>query len=292
MLSLREFLRELSIDSYKLGEFIRDPRGSMETGELEDQGRRVLASGSASLMWNHLLGRATDAADPVERVVETDRRGTLTVIGTGIRTVGQLTLESLAWIRESDAVYYLVADPIAEEVIKHLQPEGAISLMKHYGEGTYRGDAYEGMIQEILASVRSGKKTCAAFYGHPGVFAFPSHESVRRARSEGYTARMLPAISAEDCLYADLGIDPAINGCQSYEATDFVLYDRQVDSTSQLILWQVGVVGDRAYRSTSYQVGGVFPLLIARLSQFYGAEHVATIYEAAVLPGLPPSIRP
>jgi len=31
---------------------------------------------------------------------------------------------------------------------------------------------------------------------------------------------MLPGISAEDCLVADLGIDPASSGCQSYEAND------------------------------------------------------------------------
>jgi len=31
---------------------------------------------------------------------------------------------------------------------------------------------------------------------------------------------MLPGISAEDCLFADIGVDPGIYGCQSFEATD------------------------------------------------------------------------
>ena len=34
---------------------------------------------------------------------------------------------------------------------------------------------------------------------------------------------MLPGISAEDCLFADLGFDPAVRGCQTFEATDFLL---------------------------------------------------------------------
>jgi len=34
---------------------------------------------------------------------------------------------------------------------------------------------------------------------------------------------MLPAISSEDCLYADLGVDPATTGNASYDATDFLL---------------------------------------------------------------------
>jgi hypothetical protein len=148
------------------------------------------------------------------------------------------------------------------------------------------------MVQQIMGSVRAGEKVCAAFYGHPGVFAYPSHESVRRARQEGYAARMLPAVSAEDCLFADLGVDPAINGCQSYEATDFLLHDRAVDTSSQLILWQVGVVGDRTYRSAGYNVSAVFPLLVAKLTALYGASHVGWIYEAAILPGITPTIRP
>lgn len=41
------------------------------------------------------------------------------------------------------------------------------------------------MIERILQSVRSGGMTCAIFYGHPGVFVYPAHEAIRRARAEG-----------------------------------------------------------------------------------------------------------
>jgi hypothetical protein len=36
---------------------------------------------------------------------------------------------------------------------------------------------------------------------------------------------MLPAVSAEDCLFADLGVDPGAAGCQSHEAADFLILD-------------------------------------------------------------------
>jgi hypothetical protein len=32
---------------------------------------------------------------------------------------------------------------------------------------------------------------------------------------------MLAGISAEVCLFADLGVDPAVNGTTTYEATDW-----------------------------------------------------------------------
>ena len=49
---------------------------------------------------------------------------------------------------------------------------------------------------------------------------------------EGFNAQMLAGISAEDCLFADLGLDPGKNGCQSFEATDFLIRRRQFEPTS------------------------------------------------------------
>ena len=49
-----------------------------------------------------------------------NRRGSLVVVGTGIKTVGQMTPESIAWIEKADSVLYVVGDPIAEEAIKQL----------------------------------------------------------------------------------------------------------------------------------------------------------------------------
>lgn len=65
----------------------------------------------------------------------------------------------------------------------------------------------------MLQEVRLGKKVVGVFYGHPGVFVSPSHRAISIARFEGYEAKMLPAVSAEDSLYADLGIDPSRPGC-------------------------------------------------------------------------------
>jgi len=133
--------------------------------------------------------------------------------------------------------------------------------------------------------------TCLACYGHPGVFVYPSHEAIRRARAEGYEARMLPGISAEDCLFADLGVDPGISGCQSYEATDFMANARRIDPTSSVILWQIGVVGDATFKRHGYDLSA-FPLLIERLLEYYPPTHVTYLYEAAIFPGCEPVIHP
>lgn len=219
-----------------------------------------------------------------------ERKLSLIVVGTGIRAVGQLTMEAMAWLRTAEKVLYVVADPVAEQIVRQLNPT-AESLAGLYAEGKPRTTTYQQMVERILASVRAGMVTCVAAYGHPGVFAFPTHEAIRRARAEGYTAKMLPGISAEDCLFADLGVDPSTHGCQSLEASEFLINHRPIDPSSSVILWQIGVVGDWAFRTNGYDLSAL-PILVERLAQTYPPNHVVVLYEAAVHWGCEPVIRP
>jgi hypothetical protein len=100
---------------------------------------------------------------------------------------------------------------------------------------------------------------------------------------------MLPAISSEDCLFADLGVDPGACGCQSFDATDFLIYRRRFDPASALILWQIGVIGELG-TDTTRVVNGL-RVLAEVLSQYYGADHESVVYEAAEHPFCEPSIQ-
>ena len=233
--------------------------------------------------------KAQSKPDNSNKIPRDAKAGSLVVIGTGIRTVGQLTIEAIAWMQEADSLLYVVADPVAEAVIKHLNPTGAVSLAGYYEEGKPRINTYNAMIDHILKCVRAGNKTAAAFYGHPGVCTYPAHESIRRAKSEGFPAWMLPGISSEDCLFADLGVDPGTWGCQSYEATDFLLNTRLIDPSSPLILWQVGSLGYWKHKKWQDDMRAM-PLLVQKLSQFYPESHPVTLYQAATLPGTDPII--
>jgi uncharacterized protein YabN with tetrapyrrole methylase and pyrophosphatase domain len=233
-------------------------------------------------------GRASAAA-PRDASTTSGRRGRLVIIGTGIKTTGQLTTEAIAWMETADSLLYVVGDPVAEAVMQRLNPKGALSMGGYYEEGKSRLYAYNAMVEHMLGCVRNGDVTVGAFYGHPGVFAYPSHESIRRARKEGYDARMLPGISSEDCLFADLGVDPAVGGCQSYEATDFLLNSIAIDSSSQLVLWQIGTLGDWTYQTRQYNTSAM-PLLVRKLSRFYPLSHQITVYEAPMFPVADPMI--
>ncbi len=46
-------------------------------------------------------------------------------------------------------------------------------------------------------------------------------------------------------LYADLGIDPGKYGCTHLEASQFMFRNKTFDASSYLVLWQVGIAGDK-----------------------------------------------
>ena len=163
--------------------------------------------------------------------------------------------------------------------------------MDAYGIGKDRSDTYEEMVERILSTVRRGLNVCAAFYGHPGVCANPTREAIRRARSEGYKARMLPGISAEDVLIADLNVDSAY-GWQSFEATDFLIRKRLVDTTGSVIVWQIGMIGVDTYfkKLDAWNPVGV-ALLQETLEKLYSPKHKVIVYEASPYPTCDPIIQ-
>lgn len=213
--------------------------------------------------------------------------GSLAVVGVGIKLAAQTSLEAKSHIEAADKVFYLVTDPGTEVWLQMLNPSSE-SLQSFYAGRDSRLTTYLEMTDYILQHVRDGLHVCAVFYGHPGIFVFPSHRAVDRARKEGFHAVMLPGISAEDCLFADIGVDPARRGCQSFEATDFMIFEREFDARSNLVLWQIGVLGEVGYQNAL--APEKLAVLVDRLTRTYPADHPVIVYEAARYPVCDPMI--
>ena len=213
--------------------------------------------------------------------------GELVVVGTGV-SVGHLTAEARGWISLANKVLYCVADAPTERLILKLNPN-AESLYPFYGEGKPRKETYNEMVERTLVSLRSGGIVCAAYYGHPGIFVYPAHHSIKAARKEGFSARMLPAVSSIDCLFCDLGVDPSA-GCQIFEATDLMVRKRTIDTASHVIILQVSALGDMAYSFAGYDSRNL-KTLGHYLSRIYPTTFKVKSYAAAQFAVCDPDIR-
>ena len=242
---------------------------------------------TSSTLYVPPVGAAAPALPPSEA---TRRRGSLTLAGTGYRVAGHATPETQEAIESADRLFYLVTDPATGAWLDATNPR-AESLHGAYVEGESGAAACNRMVDRMLAALGSGADVCAAFYGHPAVGLSATHRTARRARQAGFSARFLPAVSFEDCLFADVGLDPGDDGRFLYDADDFLRRTPVVDTTSALVLLQAGAVGLTRYRSGSEPAREGVTQLGRALSKIYGADHEAVIYEAADFPMCEPMVE-
>jgi len=222
---------------------------------------------------------------------DAEPRGSIACVGLGMTLGSHLSPLARSHIQQADVVFAALSDAIVEVWLEHMHPD-VRSLQPYYGDGKSKSRAvtYREWVEVMMAEVRAGKQVCAVFYGHPGIFAWSPHEVIKVARAEGFRAHMEPGISAEDCLYADLGIDPGRLGCQHYEASQLLFYETPINPGACLVLWQVGLVGDRSMKR--FSTGPEYrQVLVDVLSRDYPLDHEVIIYRGATLPIERPRIR-
>jgi precorrin-2 methylase len=216
-------------------------------------------------------------------------RGRLACVGMGMTLGSHLTPLARSHIEQADVVFAALSDGVVEMWLQRMHPD-VRSLQPYYREGKSRMQTYRQWVDLMMTEVRAGKHVCGVFYGHPGIFAWSPHKAIEVARAEGFKAHMEPGISAEDCLYADLGIDPGRFGCQHFEASQLLFYERRIDPAGYLVLWQVGLVGNRSL--ARFETGLAYrQVLVDLLSQDYPLDHEVIIYRGATLPIEKPRIR-
>ncbi len=156
MTILETFLVGLARDPERLCSFISNPENFMATCGLEPKDRELVVSGDPARIYADLhrlfqTGPAGDAAlpgffhyqKPPNRAAADLFNEHMVVVGTGIRSIGQMTTEAIAWIKKADRVPYLVNDPVAVALIRELNPKGAEPLHRFYAANKDRRQTYD-----------------------------------------------------------------------------------------------------------------------------------------------------
>ncbi|MCZ4806720.1 SAM-dependent methyltransferase [Legionella pneumophila] len=209
----------------------------------------------------------------------------LIVVGSGIKSISHLTEETKRVIQNADKVLYLLNEDNLKQWIQR-EAKNSESLDSIYFSSKKRIEAYQALTNHIIEEYKKVSILCVVFYGHPTVFADSALNAVRQIKKDGGEAIILPAVSAQDCLFSDLEIDPGDQGCFSIEATELVLFERFIDVHAHLILWQVANFG-----RTDGKKANNLSILKDYLSDYYPADYSICLYEAPSLPTCSPRIE-
>ena len=217
-------------------------------------------------------------------------RRSIVFIGVGIKFYAHMTQESISHIQECDKLFYLVNEPATIEWLK-TQNSSAESL-----ENIYFSDdrlcAYQEISKKIIQETDNHTNICIVMYGHPLVLNLPTKLTIDAISncSLDVNVVILPGISSESVLYCDLGIDPGIGGIQSYEATELLLYNKAIEVTSHLIIWQIGIIGARGRVKGHDNKKGI-KLLKKYLLKSFPENHLIKLYQASQYSHIKPIIN-
>ena len=226
-------------------------------------------------------GHATGTQD--QRVAA--KRGyDIYIVGLGILSYLQVTREVEQALRLCKKVFYLhPEDALVGRYLNTLGPT-VVNIYGNYEEAVPRNKAYEGMIETVLEAAKATPPVSLALYGHPLVFVTPTKVICERAPKLGLSVKVLPGISALDCIFVDLGLDPCA-GLVMYEANDLLLRRYPLLPDVPCLIWQPGTVESELFTLRQNK-----PARFLRLKRYllecYPPDHEVTIITCATNPAV------
>jgi precorrin-6B methylase 1 len=153
----------------------------------------------------------------VDAVMRDMPRFDLACVGTSILGFAALTLDSLACLVNADIVYYYPPTD-AHMIMMKIINQNIVNLNSDFCKvGDDYEDAYRRIIEEVLGSVKAGRRVAYAQQGSPAFLSATSVALARAAGGLGYSVLMVPGVSSFDLALSKI--------YDRYDVTDVQLYN-------------------------------------------------------------------
>lgn len=207
--------------------------------------------------------------------------GKIYLLGAGIYSSLQLTIETIQAIKTCDEIYVLHDDPIVLDEIEKLNSNviDCISFYRNRGN-TKRYLIYDEIATEIIDKANDSDLTIGfIMHGHPLFLVSASEKILEKAEEKNILAITLPAISSFDTLLVDLKIDFGY-AVQMYDVNFFYSNKIFVNTNTPLILFQITTFQNPNVINIEPKLEILKPLM-DRLMEIYPVNHEIFIIHSA-----------
>lgn len=207
----------------------------------------------------------------------------IALIGSGMKGLLQLTKEAEIAIDKSEIIFRLNNHPEIIEFLEKRKPGMVIDLGEEYNIDERRDLIYKRMAERIMSKFKEvNAPVCLVTSGHPTYLVSASQAIIRQSKRSEIKVRVIPGLSSLDNVFADIGFDPGIRGFQSYEATDLLIRNVQLNPDTPLFIWQPGAFQNFFY-SIRKSKPEQFLAFIKYLEQFYPPTHPVYVLRTPTL---------
>jgi uncharacterized protein YabN with tetrapyrrole methylase and pyrophosphatase domain len=193
------------------------------------------------------------------------------IVGAGINTPSQLSLEAVDILGSCDEVWTNVPERVYVSLPGKL-PSLTRSLRSFFQADRVRGQNYNAITEHLLIRAEACSRLGYLTQGHPLIFDSVAAALLENAPAKRIAISVQPGISSIDTVLTDVRYDPS-KGLQVYEATKFVRDDIHVDARGALLLLQPSVFGSRLPRLNSAAPAPDLSPLMNHLKKIYPDEH-------------------
>jgi precorrin-6B methylase 1 len=201
----------------------------------------------------------------------------LFLLGSGMYSYRQITLETLEVLKGADVVFSLAMPDVhmfLEQIAKR-----AVDLLPTYRTGELNLNVYDEIVETVMEATREHERVVYMVLGHPRLFDRSVLTLSERAPQENVEVVMHPAVSAFDAMLLELsGVDIGLTGLQMYEANHLLVHEYPVNTRVPLLLWQLGVFGTRILtRGKESKPERIQPLVDYLLRHYLGHHQVLAL---------------
>lgn len=210
------------------------------------------------------------------------------IVGLGISHIDQITREAERCMEASNEILY-VERGLGIDAFLASKCKCITDLTRLYAEGEDRQGTYRKMAATVVKAALERPPVTFALYGHPLIYSYPPFLIREMAGLLGLSVKVVPGVSAMDCIFADLFVDPSMNGIQMFEATEMLLRGRLLQTDVAALIWQIGALETGLYSTYSSRPER-FQRFKDHLLRFYPSHHTVFAVHSATHSLLKPEI--
>jgi len=203
----------------------------------------------------------------------------LYLLGSGIKGVLQLTVETIQALAISTEAHVLHDDPDVLEEIKNYCPK-VFDLACFYSLDQSRPDIYRAISKHLIERAREKPPISFVVHGHPLFLVSASEYTVELGRQQGVAVTVMSAVSSFDTLLTDIGVDFGY-GLQLFDCSTLLANSWSINSQVPTLIFQLATLLNDRVVTEEPRVQILHPL-VNYLKSYFPEFHRCLVVHSSV----------
>jgi precorrin-6B methylase 1 len=217
----------------------------------------------------------------------TKRARHISIVGAGILSPNQLTLEADAALRRSSVVFCLLT--LTARMRRYLAalPGATVDLDPLYRDGSLDVSVYRRVADVVVNAATKHRRVSFLVAGHPLLYVSPAALILEQAKQRGIATSVCAGVSSIDTMIVQLNLELANNGMQMFECNRFLYHHVKPNPMVPLFLLQPGGVGTGILTHKQVSRPERFRELLRALLETYPSGHQCCLLTSQTRPDRP-----